>query len=35
LIVFLVSFLCAILFFPSYLFWVVSRCVVSVTPKGN
>ena len=21
--------------FPSYLFWVVSRCVVSVTPKGN
>ena len=23
------------LIFPSYLFWVVSRCVVSVTPKGN
>jgi hypothetical protein len=21
--------------FPSYLFWVVCRCVVSVTPKGN
>ena len=21
--------------FPSYLLWVVSRCVVSVTPKGN
>ena len=21
--------------FPSYLFWVGSRCVVSVTPKGN
>jgi hypothetical protein len=21
--------------FPSYLFWVFGRCVVSVTPKGN
>jgi len=35
LIVFLVSFLCAILFFTSYLFLIVCRCVLLVTPKSN
>ena len=32
---FLVSFLCAILFFLAIYFGLFGRCVVSVTPKGN
>ena len=35
LIDFLVSFLCAILFFLAIYFGLFGRCAVSVTPKGN